>query len=114
MDNAQEGGDDIIVAAMDRENFRRQLTRAKTVRAHFLLDWLIVICHIQKITPLPKGKTEPNRLKIPVAWRKYADDEPFIIFDSGRTRDVDHPNRPTERVIIMSSPFLMEVSYFNA
>ena len=83
MDDALDGEEEPIVAQLDRENLRRQLTREKT-----------------KIIKFPRGRTDPKRLKIPADWKKYANGERFIVYDSGRSED---------RVVIMSSPYLMEV-----
>ena len=44
-------------------------------------------------------------VKIPDEWKKYADGTPFVMFDSGRRED---------RVVLMSSPSMMEVSELSS
>lgn len=83
MNNAEENEDEVVVAEVDRENLRRQLSRERT-----------------KINAFPKGRTGPLQLKIPPAWRRFANGDPCVLYDSGRSED---------RVIMLSSPFMMEV-----
>ncbi len=102
MNNAEKGEEEAVIDDLDKSNFRRQLSRLKKVgrvsgvihRAHHCAS------AIQTLSPFPKGPTDPEHLKIPMEWRKFADGTPFVLFDSGRRE---------ARVILMSTPFLMEV-----
>ncbi len=80
-----ENQDEEVVADVDKENFRRELARERTVSQPSVSAGLISMSSsLQKYFKLPKGRTDPMHLGIPTEWQVYDNGEPFILFDNGR------------------------------
>lgn len=82
---SKEGELDETLQELDDDNLRRVLYNSRLVMNNF-----------------PKGRTTPDLLKIPSSYRRLEDQQPFVIYDSGRRTS-------TRRIIIVSTPKLMNV-----
>lgn len=78
-----------VSAAIDRLNLTKRLQRLK-----------------KHLLAYPEGPTSPEELEIPEDWQRFANDDWFVFADV----QSEGEDGSTDRMILMSSPWILEVA----